>query len=99
MEQQAVGADEIEALTQELRSAIAIREKDAGETIPDYLCLNNLKSKLSRLETVGRNLGIEKYTLVFIGTIGEGKTTAICHLLTSSATSAPPRRLAGSRGR
>lgn len=80
MEQGAIGSVEIEALKHELRSAIAVREKDAGETIPDYLCLNNLKSKLSRLETVGRNLAIEKYTLVFIGTIGEGKTTAICHL-------------------
>jgi hypothetical protein len=68
------------ALKQELKDAIASREKTFKRTIPNYLCLNNLKSKLARLETIERNLAIDKYMLVFIGTIGEGKTTAICHL-------------------
>jgi hypothetical protein len=68
------------ALKQELKDAIASREKTFERTIPNYLCLNNLKSKLARLEIIERNLAIDKYMLVFIGTIGEGKTTAICHL-------------------
>ncbi len=67
-------------LSQSIKEAIAERERDSGGTIPDYLCLNNLKSKLARLGMIERNLAIDKYTLVFIGTIGEGKTTAICHL-------------------
>src|SRR5688572_21787213 len=68
------------ALKQELQDAIASREENFQRTIPNYLCLNNLKSKLARLETIERNLDIDKYMLVFVGTIGEGKTTAICHL-------------------
>jgi hypothetical protein len=67
-------------LNQDLRSAIAGVESNFKGTIPDYLCLNNLKSKLARLKIIENNLSIDKYKLVFIGTIGEGKTTAICHL-------------------
>jgi hypothetical protein len=67
-------------LNQDLQSAIAARESTFKGTIPDYLCLNNLKSKLARLEIIEKNLSIDKYVLVFIGTVGEGKTTAICHL-------------------
>jgi hypothetical protein len=37
-------------------------------------------ARLARLEVIDKNLSIDKYTLVFIGTVGEGKTTAICHL-------------------
>jgi hypothetical protein len=55
-------------------------EQAFESTIPNYLCLNNLKSKLARLGAIERNLAIDKYMLVFVGTIGEGKTTAICHL-------------------
>ena len=38
------------------------------------------KSKFERLEEIKKILSIEKYKIVFIGTIGQGKTTAICHL-------------------
>lgn len=72
--------EQIEDLKHELTDSIASREQAFESTIPNYLCLNNLKSKLARLETIERNLAIDKYMLVFIGTIGEGKTTAICHL-------------------
>jgi len=72
--------DNIGTLKHDLTEAIAERERHSAGTIPDYLCLNNLQSKLARLETIERNLSIDKYRLVFIGTIGEGKTTAICHL-------------------
>lgn len=70
----------ISLLKQELQTAIAVRESSFKSTIPNYLGLNNLKSKLARLEIIEKNLSIDKYMLVFIGTIGEGKTTAICHL-------------------
>ena len=71
---------EIQVLKHEVADAIASMEQAFESTIPNYLCLNNLKSKLARLEVIERNLAIDKYMLVFIGTIGEGKTTAICHL-------------------
>lgn len=72
--------EQISFLKKVLNDEIASREKTFESTIPNYLCLNNLKSKLTRLEVIERNLAIDKYTLAFIGTIGEGKTTAICHL-------------------
>lgn len=38
------------------------------------------ESKLERLKELARILEIDKYKLVFIGEMGAGKTTAICHL-------------------
>jgi len=70
----------IESLKQDLQSEIKTRETNAEQTVPSYICINNLRSKLSRLEEISKILNIDKYKLVFIGTIGEGKTTAICHL-------------------
>lgn len=83
------------ALREELLQAIAVREADFTQTIPEYLCLNNLKSKLERLHVIERNLGIDKYMLVFIGTIGEGKTTAICHLFNLVGEFNATRTIAG----
>ena len=72
--------EKIESLKQELTDEIAAREEIPERTVPSYICINNLKSKLKRLEEIDKILSIEKYKLVFIGTVGEGKTTAICHL-------------------
>ncbi|WP_204102858.1 MULTISPECIES: hypothetical protein [Spirulina sp. CCY15215] len=72
--------EQAEELKQELTREINKREKILERTIPSHICINNLKSKLNRLEEIEKILSIEKYKLVFIGTIGEGKTTAICHL-------------------
>ena len=72
--------ERIETLKQQLATEIAARESDFESTIQNYICVNNLKSKRDRLEVIQQILAIEKYTLVFIGTVGEGKTTAICHL-------------------
>jgi signal recognition particle GTPase len=74
--------EQIESLKQELADEIAAREEVSERTVPSYICINNLKSKLNRLREIADILSIEKYKLVFIGTIGKGKTTAICHLLT-----------------
>ena len=41
---------------------------------------NALKSKLQQVESIRKILEIDKYRLVFIGSIGAGKTTSICHL-------------------
>ncbi|MBE9176774.1 hypothetical protein IQ225_18265 [Synechocystis salina LEGE 06155] len=63
-----------------MEEEIDTRNKLNERTVPRYLCINNLESKLSRLKYILSILNIEKYNLVFIGTIGQGKTTAICHL-------------------
>jgi hypothetical protein len=72
--------EQIESLKQELADEIAAREEFPERTVPSYICINNLKSKLNRLKEIADILSIENYKLVFIGTIGKGKTTAICHL-------------------
>ncbi|MEH2277412.1 MAG: hypothetical protein V7K40_22150 [Nostoc sp.] len=64
--------EEITSLKQKLRHEISKLSGASG--------INNLKSKLERLEEIEKILSIDKYKIVFIGTIGKGKTTAICHL-------------------
>ena len=56
--------EQTEVLKHELTDAIASKREAAFEsTIPNYLCLNNLKSKLARLVAIERNLAIDKYML------------------------------------
>jgi predicted ATPase len=42
---------------------------------------NALEGRSATLESIDRELSIEKHNLVFIGTIGSGKTTALCYIL------------------
>ncbi|ALF52134.1 hypothetical protein ACX27_03555 [Nostoc piscinale CENA21] len=72
--------DEITSLQQSLRREINKISDSSEINIIKHICINNLKSKLERLEEIEKILNIEKYKTVFIGTIGQGKTTAICHL-------------------
>ncbi|MEH1959841.1 MAG: hypothetical protein V7L05_08135 [Nostoc sp.] len=72
--------EEITSLKQNLRREISKLSGAAENNIPKYICINNLNSKLERLEEIEKILSIDKYKIVFIGTIGKGKTTAICHL-------------------
>ncbi len=46
----------------------------------EHLRKKSLESKRLRLTKIKELFAIEKYNIVFIGTIGIGKTTAICHL-------------------
>jgi hypothetical protein len=72
--------EEITLLKQKLTHEIRKLSGAAENNIPKYICINNLNSKLERLEEIEKILSIDKYKIVFIGTIGKGKTTAICHL-------------------
>ncbi|MEH2169563.1 MAG: hypothetical protein V7K41_23460 [Nostoc sp.] len=72
--------EEIASLKQNLRKEINKISGHSEITIPNHICINNLKSKLERLDEIEKILSIEKYKIAFIGTIGQGKTTAICHL-------------------
>jgi hypothetical protein len=87
--------EQIEHLQQELADEIAEREKVPERTVPSYICINNLKAKLNRLKEISEILSIEKYKLVFVGTIGEGKTTAICHLFNLIADFKVSKTIAG----
>jgi len=46
----------------------------------DLLKKNALLARSANLESLDRELKIDKYNLVFIGTVGSGKTTALCFL-------------------
>ncbi len=56
-----------------------------------HFTVKALKSKKERLYDIEKILRIEKYKLAFIGKVGLGKTTAICHLfdLTNQVPVAP----------
>lgn len=74
----------------ELKSAAEIKEKIIelsnkisqynSETIPLHE-LNVLNENIKRLKRIAELLSVEKFKLVFIGSPGDGKTTAICHYL------------------
>jgi signal recognition particle GTPase len=72
--------EEIASLKQDLSKEINKISVNSDINIPNHICINNLKSKLERLDEIEKILNIEKYKIAFIGTIGQGKTTAICHL-------------------
>ncbi|KJH70466.1 hypothetical protein [Aliterella atlantica] len=72
--------EEITSLQQSLKREIAKISGGSELNIIKHICINNLKSKLDRLDEIEKILNIDKYQIVFIGTIGQGKTTAICHL-------------------
>jgi flagellar biosynthesis GTPase FlhF len=68
----------IESLINSLNSEI---EKIGKlNSIPSHIIRKNLHLKIERLKKIQKVFQIEKYNIVFIGTIGAGKTTAICHL-------------------
>lgn len=72
--------NEITSLQQSLKDEIKKISGNSEINIINHICINNLKSKLERLNEIKQILSIDKYKIVFIGTIGQGKTTAICHL-------------------
>lgn len=66
---------EIEILERDIKS-----QKGVKSLIETRCSISALKSILARLERIKSLLEIQDYNLVFIGKIGVGKTTAICHL-------------------
>ena len=52
-----------------------------NSTASDLIITNLLGELLKTSNSLLSELAIEKYKIAFIGTIGSGKTTAICHLL------------------
>jgi hypothetical protein len=72
--------EEIASLKQDLNKEINKISRNSDINVRNHIYINNLKSKLERLDEIEKILSIEKYKIAFIGTIGQGKTTAICHL-------------------
>ncbi len=72
--------EEIASLKQNLNKEINKFSRNSDINVRNHIYINNLKSKLDRLDEIEKILSIDKYKIAFIGTIGQGKTTAICHL-------------------
>ncbi|MHC5823393.1 MAG: hypothetical protein ACYT04_48060, partial [Nostoc sp.] len=72
--------EEIASLKQNLSKEINKISRNCDINVRNHIYINNLKSKLERLDEIEKILSIDKYKIAFIGTIGQGKTTAICHI-------------------
>ncbi|MEG4852266.1 hypothetical protein QUB10_15430 [Microcoleus sp. B5-D4] len=76
----------VQSLKGRIESEIEILERNIkGQKSVNFLIktrcsINSLKSIAARLVRIKALLEIQDYNLVFIGKIGVGKTTAICHL-------------------
>ncbi|MDM3861870.1 MAG: hypothetical protein PT118_19010 [Aphanizomenon gracile PMC644.10] len=81
-----MGIQCVQDLKRRIESEIDILESDIkGQKGVSFLIktrcsINSLKSLLLRIKRIESLLEIQDYNLVFIGKIGVGKTTAICHL-------------------
>lgn len=72
--------EEVKALLKKVEQEIREREpkKQNFKVLRSLHLLRFLRNRLERIVTL---LAIKKYDLVFIGQVGVGKTTTICHLL------------------
>jgi len=80
---------------QDLKETIKKALADITEiNIFGHINRETLKSRLKRVENIEKILERDKYNIVFVGTIGAGKTTAISHLfnLTQNAKKTIERR-------
>ncbi len=71
--------DTIQTLQESISQDIA-RRSDSPRSLLNHLTIKALQSASARLTTITRLLHIDTYDLVFIGQVGAGKTTSICHL-------------------
>ena len=69
----------ITELRNEIKNAVNSIDNDQNNVF-EHMRKKSLISKLKRIDRIDKILDIQKYKIVFIGTIGAGKTTAICHL-------------------
>lgn len=71
----------IETKIQELKSTLTTEiELITENDVFSHLKKKSLEAKKDRLDEIQELLSIDKYRVVFVGTVGAGKTTAICHL-------------------
>lgn len=63
--------EEIASLKQDLRNQINKISRNSEMNIPNHICINNLKSKLERLDEIEKILNIHKYKIAFIGSLTE----------------------------
>ncbi|WP_310426514.1 hypothetical protein [Chamaesiphon sp. VAR_48_metabat_135_sub] len=69
----------IDTLQTDINSEIGNREH--LQNLSSLVSIKALQDISARLTKIQRIINIQRYNLVFIGQVGAGKTTAICHLL------------------
>jgi hypothetical protein len=68
----------IAELKEEVQKEINLKNKPTS--IYEGLLRNSLESMKNEIEEIEKALEVKKFNFIFIGKIGSGKTTAICHL-------------------
>ena len=68
----------IENLQQEIITEID--KRSASDSLSAIISIKALQNIADRLRQIQQILNIQRYNLIFIGQVGAGKTTAICHL-------------------
>jgi hypothetical protein len=72
----------VEPSLQNLHTQIVdeITSRAGGDSLSDLVSIRAMENIADRLQKIRKILQIQRYDLVFIGQVGTGKTTAICHL-------------------
>jgi hypothetical protein len=60
--------------------AAEIANREHRDSLSDLVSIRAMENISTRLAKIDKILKIQRYNLVFIGQVGTGKTTAICHL-------------------
>jgi hypothetical protein len=79
---QLVSVQPINILIQDLQAKITneIAAKSVHHNLSTIISIKALQDISDRLTKIHKILNIQRYNLIFIGQVGAGKTTAICHL-------------------
>jgi DNA replication protein DnaC len=79
---QLVSVQPINILIQDLQTKITheIATRSTHHNLSAIVSVKALQDITDRLTKIHKILNIQQYNLVFIGQVGAGKTTAICHL-------------------
>jgi len=78
-----IAAQSINAIIDRLQAQVnsEIGNKQQLDNLNSLVSIQALQDLTARLAKIRSILNIQRYNLVFIGQVGAGKTTAICHLL------------------
>ena len=78
-----IAAQSINAIIDRLQAQVdsEIGNKQQLDNLSSLVSIQALQDLTARLAKIRSILNIQRYNLVFIGQVGAGKTTAICHLL------------------
>jgi hypothetical protein len=68
----------IDTLQAKITSAVG--DRSHSQSLSSLVSVQALHNITARLQLVRKIINIQRYNLVFIGQVGSGKTTAICHL-------------------